>query len=151
MPDKRQESQRGLTSLQRVLCHWQAENTQTRARVRRHLDLILCPDDELRDQAVVDLGAADVLVLMLPGETRQAIPAVEESMAKRLVTMISFQVTAPSAAIPQPVIRGTISFLRLALFFSSPSVFFQARNSTTQRHTKDRGLLFCSLLSGNHI
>lgn len=146
MAVKRQARRRGLTSLQRVLRHRQAEHSQARAGVRCHLDLVLRPDDQLGHQAVVDLRAADVLVLVLPGEARQAIPAVEESMAKRLVTMISFQVNASLPAIPQPVIRGTLG----PVLFSSESL--QSEKSTkTVTPTKEKAFLHYCLLSDHGI
>lgn len=58
----------GLTSLERVLSDRLAEDTEACSCVRRHLDLILRPDDELGDEAVVDIRAGDVLLLVLTRE-----------------------------------------------------------------------------------
>lgn len=100
------ESDWGLTSLERVLHDRLAEDTEACSCVRRHLDLILCPDDELGDEAVVDIRAGDILLLVLTREPRQPIPAVEGridgSTNEQLDTMISSQ-DAPSLAV---VARG---------------------------------------------
>lgn len=44
-----------------------AEDAQAGPIVGSHLYLVLGPDDELGHQAVADLGAADVSLLVLPG------------------------------------------------------------------------------------
>src|SRR4029434_5812146 len=54
-----------LTPLQRVLCDRLAVDSQAGCRVGCHLDLVLSPDDELLQQAVVHLRTADVLHLEL--------------------------------------------------------------------------------------
>ena len=66
-----------LTSLQGVLSHGPAEDAQAGSVVGSHLYLVLGPDDELGDQAVADLGAADVPLLVLPGQAGQTVPAAE--------------------------------------------------------------------------
>lgn len=92
---RKKESDWGLTSLERVLNDRLAEDSEACSRVRCHLDLILCPDDELGDEAVVDIRAGDILLLVLAGEPRQPIPVLEcridESMNEQLATMISSQ------------------------------------------------------------
>ena len=64
----------GLTSLQSVLCDGAAVVSEAGAGVGGHLDLVLGPDDQVAQQAVVGLRAADVLLLVVSRQPRQAIP-----------------------------------------------------------------------------
>ena len=64
--------------MQGVLSHRPAEDAQAGSVVGSHLSLILGPDDELGHQAVADLGAADVSLLVLPGQASQAVPAADQ-------------------------------------------------------------------------
>lgn len=77
-----------LTSLERVLGHRPAEDAQAGAVVGGHLDLVLRPDDELGHQAVVDLGAGDVALLVLPGQPGQAVPAQTREVTRRDITQL---------------------------------------------------------------
>lgn len=64
-----------LTSLQSVFCDWATVDAQAGAGVGSHLDLVLGPDDQVLQQTVVGLWAADVLLLVVPRQTRQTVPA----------------------------------------------------------------------------
>lgn len=64
-----------LTSLQSVLSDGTAVNTQAGSSVGSHLDLVLSPDDEVFQQTVVSLWAADVLLLVVPWQPCQTVPA----------------------------------------------------------------------------
>lgn len=55
-----------LTSLQSVLCDRAAVDAKAGSGVGSHLDLVLGPDDQIFQQTVVGLGAADVLLLVVP-------------------------------------------------------------------------------------
>lgn len=75
--------EQGLTSLQRVLSDRLTEDAQACPGVCGHLNLILGPDDELCDQAVVDLRTGDVLLLVLSREPCEPVPASGQSIAKQ--------------------------------------------------------------------
>lgn len=62
------------TSLQRPLCHLHAVHPQASAVVRRHLNLIVGPDDEVLQEQVVDISIGDVLELVAHGQPGQAVP-----------------------------------------------------------------------------
>lgn len=64
-----------LTSLQSVFCDRATVDAQASSGVGSHLDLVLRPDDQLFQQTVVGLWAADVLLLIVPGQTCQTVPA----------------------------------------------------------------------------
>ena len=66
--------------MQGVLGHGSAEDAQAGSIVGSHLYLVLGPDDELSHQAVADLGAGDVPLLVLPGQAGQAVPAADREM-----------------------------------------------------------------------
>ncbi len=63
-----------LTSLQSVLCDRAAVDAQTSSSVGSHLDLVLCPDDQIFQQTVVGLWAAYVLLLVVPWQPCQTVP-----------------------------------------------------------------------------
>lgn len=65
------------TSLQRPLGHLHAVHPQAGAVVRRHLDLVVGPDDEVLQEQVVDVGVGDVLELVAHGQPGQAVPGHE--------------------------------------------------------------------------
>lgn len=60
-----------------VFGHGPAEDAQARPVVGCHLDLVLRPDDQLCHQAVVDLWAGDVALLVFSWQAGQAVPAAE--------------------------------------------------------------------------
>lgn len=66
------------TSLQSVLCDRAAVDAQAGSGVGSHLDLVLSPDDQVFQQTVVGLRAADVLLLVVPRQPGQTVPAVAQ-------------------------------------------------------------------------
>lgn len=72
-----------LTSLQSVFCDGATVDTQAGASVGSHLDLVLGPDDQVFQQTVVGLWAADVLLLIVPWQTCQTVPAEHTHMHER--------------------------------------------------------------------
>lgn len=64
----------GPTSLQSVLGDGAAVDAQAGSGEGSHLDLVLCPDDQILQQAVVGLRAADVLLLVVPWQPSQTVP-----------------------------------------------------------------------------
>lgn len=64
-----------LTSLQRVFGNRTAVDAQAGAGVGGHLDLVLCPDDQFLQQAVVGLRTADVLLLVVAWKPRETVPS----------------------------------------------------------------------------
>lgn len=64
-----------LTSLQSVFCDRATVHAQAGSSVGSHLDLVLGPDDQLFQQTVVGLWAADVLLLIVPWQAGQTVPA----------------------------------------------------------------------------
>lgn len=66
------------TSLQSVLGDRAAVDAQTGSGVGSHLDLVLSPDDQVFQQTVVGLRAADVLFLVVPRQPGQTVPAVAQ-------------------------------------------------------------------------
>lgn len=67
------------TSLQSVLSDRAAVDAQTGSGVGSHLDLVLSPDDQVFQQTVVGLRAADVLLLVVPWQPGQTVPAVGQT------------------------------------------------------------------------
>lgn len=63
-----------LTSLQCVLSDRTAVDTQACSCVGGHLDLVLRPDDQIFQQTVVGLWAADVLLLVVAWQPCQTVP-----------------------------------------------------------------------------
>lgn len=63
-----------LTSLQSVFSDRTAVAAQASSSEGSHLDLVLSPDDQIFQQAVVGLWAADVLLLVVPWQTCQTVP-----------------------------------------------------------------------------
>lgn len=67
-----------LTSLQSVFSDRTAVAAQASSSEGSHLDLVLSPDDQIFQQAVVGLWAADVLLLVVPWQTCQTVPTAHK-------------------------------------------------------------------------
>lgn len=74
-----------LTSLQSVLGDRAAVNTQADSCEGSHLDLVLSPDDEVFQQTVVSLWAADILLLVVPWQPCQTVPAHRHRLSCKCV------------------------------------------------------------------
>lgn len=72
------------TSLQSVLSDRAAVDSEAGSCVRSHLDLVLCPDDQILQQTVVRLWAADVLLLVVPWQPCQTVSTHTETPVNQL-------------------------------------------------------------------
>lgn len=63
-----------LTSLQGVFSDRAAVDTQASSSVGSHLDLVLSPDDQIFQETVVGLWAADIFLLVVSWQPCQTVP-----------------------------------------------------------------------------
>lgn len=66
--------------MQSPFCNFVAVDTQTGTVVRRHLDLVVGPDNEVLQQQVGHVRIGDVLVLNVHRHASQTVPAEPEGV-----------------------------------------------------------------------